>query len=95
MVMNARRSVAQAKASFTACLRSSERGKPVVITRHGRPVAAIVSIEAFQRLGDVGGAEVGGLARLAGTLEGSAGLASSLDDLVRRRSAGRRLPRLG
>ncbi|MFW5699241.1 MAG: type II toxin-antitoxin system Phd/YefM family antitoxin [Planctomycetota bacterium] len=48
MVMS-QRSVADAKAHFSACLREAERGEPVTVVRHGKPVAVIVSAEAWER----------------------------------------------
>lgn len=38
-------SIAEAKATFAACVREAESGEPVVITRHGRVVAGVVSAE--------------------------------------------------
>ncbi|MBI4520633.1 MAG: type II toxin-antitoxin system Phd/YefM family antitoxin, partial [Gemmatimonadetes bacterium] len=60
-------SVAEAKARFSAVLRSAEGGRPVVITRHGKPVAALVradELEQIERLRAAG--PEGGLASLAG-----------------------------
>ncbi len=60
-------SVAEAKAHFSDCLRSAEQGDSVVITRHGKPVAAIVraaDLERLERLRAAG--PQGGLASLAG-----------------------------
>ena len=82
--------VAEAKASFGACLRQAERGEPVVVTRHGKTVAAIVSMEDYERLRRLRAAgPEGGLASLAGGWKGS-------DDLVEaalsvRRSGPRRV----
>ena len=36
--------VAEVKAQFSAYLRESERG-PVVVTRHGKPIAILLSVE--------------------------------------------------
>ena len=41
--------VAELKAKFSAYLRSSTEG-PVVVTRHGRPVAVLLSIEDEEEL---------------------------------------------
>lgn len=71
-------SVAQAKARFSAAVRDAEEGRPVVITRHGDPVAALVRVEdlgALERLRAAG--PEGGLASVAGGWEGS-------DELVER-----------
>ena len=35
-------SVREAKAQFSAAIAAAERGEPVVVTRHGKPVATIV-----------------------------------------------------
>jgi prevent-host-death family protein len=50
MVMSTTRSVAEAKSHFTECIASAEAGEPVVITRHGKPVAAIVRVEDLAKL---------------------------------------------
>jgi prevent-host-death family protein len=82
--------VAEAKASFGSCLRQAERGESVVVTRHGKTVAAIVSMEDYERLRRLRAAgPEGGLASLAGGWKGS-------DDLVEaalsvRRSGPRRV----
>jgi len=70
-------SVSDVKARFSEYVRSAQRGEPVVITRHGRAVAAIVGpeeLETLERLRAAGPA--GGLASVAGGWEDS-------DDLVR------------
>ena len=69
--------VAAAKARFAACVREAEQGTTVVITKHGRRVAALVSaedVEELRRLRAAG--PKAGLASLAGGWEGS-------DDLVK------------
>ena len=86
-------SVAEAKAHFADCLRQAEQGHPVVITRHGRRVAALVSaseLEHLQRLRALG--PEAGLAGLAGGWKGSEAFA---DRMARtRRSRSRRPPAL-
>lgn len=75
--MNKSVSVAEAKASLSQYIRDVEGGKSVLITRHGKPVAALVpagDLEHLQRLRQTG--PEGGLASLAGGWEDS-------DDLVR------------
>lgn len=65
-------SVAEAKAHFADCLRSAEQGRPVVITRHGKRVAALVPAEelaSLERLRAAG--PEAGLASLAGGWSGS------------------------
>ena len=68
--------VAEAKASFAECLRDAERGEAVVVTRHGKTVAAIVSLDDYNALSRIKAAgPQGGLASLAGGWKDS-------DDLV-------------
>ena len=74
-------SVAEAKAGFSECVRQVEAGASVVITRHGKPVAAMVrpgDLEHLKRLRQAG--PEGGLASLAGGWEGSDELARILDE---------------
>jgi prevent-host-death family protein len=86
--------VAEAKASFGECLRQAERGEPVVVTRHGRTVAAIVSMEDYERLVRLKAAgPQGGLASLAGGWRGSDGLVEAA--LSVRRGRPRSVARLG
>lgn len=81
--------VAEAKAKFSSCVRSAEEGTPVVITRHGKPVAAVVPAEDLERLRRLRAAgPEGGLASVAGGWRGSEELADALDR--RRRSTPRR-----
>ncbi len=71
------RTVSEVKAKLSEYIRVAEHGEPVVITRHGQAVAAIVGpeeIETLQRLRAAG--PKGGLASVAGGWEDS-------DDLVR------------
>ncbi|MFO7737400.1 MAG: type II toxin-antitoxin system Phd/YefM family antitoxin [Desulfatiglandaceae bacterium] len=73
-------SVAQAKATFSECIRKVEAGSAVLITRHGKPVAALVSpsdLEHLKRLRKAGPET--GLAGIAGGWENSEELASILD----------------
>ena len=65
-------SLAEAKATLSECIREAESGKEVLITRHGKPVAAIVrakDLENLERLKKAGPG--GGLASLAGGWEES------------------------
>lgn len=43
----------EAKAGLSALVENAARGQTAVITRHGRPRAVIVGIEAWNRLRDV------------------------------------------
>ena len=75
--MNKSLSIAKAKATLSDCIRDVEAGSSVLITRHGKPVAALVRASDLQRLDRLrkAGPE-GGLASLAGGWEDS-------DELVR------------
>lgn len=42
-----------AKASLSAVVDEAMRGKPAVITRHGKPQAVVVSYEEWERLSTV------------------------------------------
>ena len=78
-------SVAEAKATFSECIREVEAGFSVIITRHGRPVAALVradDLEQLDRLRKAG--PEGGLASIAGGWKGSEELADPLDRYARR-----------
>lgn len=77
-------SIADAKARFSALLRRAEEGAPVLITRHGKPVAAVVAAEDLARLERLRAAgPEGGLASVAGGWDDSAELADILSGLVR------------
>ena len=78
--MNKRISVAKAKATFSDCIRQVEVGSPVLITRHGKPVAALVragDLEHLERLRKAG--PESGLAGIVGGWENSEELATILD----------------
>ncbi len=65
-------SLSEAKALFSDCIRAVEQGELLIITRHDKPVAAIVrpqDIEQLERLRRAG--PEGGLASLAGGWEDS------------------------
>lgn len=73
-------SVAEAKATLSEQIRSAESGKPVIITRHGKAVAALVAaeeVETLRRLRAAG--PEGGLASIAGGWEGSEELVEALE----------------
>ncbi len=87
-------SAARAKARFAECVRKAETGDPVVITRHGKPVVALVRADRLRQIERLraSGPE-SGLVSLAGGWRGS-------EELVRivagsRRSKSRRTARLG
>jgi len=77
-------SIAKAKATLSDCIRNVEAGSAVLITRHGKPVAALVRANDFNRLERLrkAGPE-GGLASLAGGWEGSDELALILNESSR------------
>jgi prevent-host-death family protein len=87
-------SAAKAKAEFAECMRRAEAGDPVVITRHGKPVVALVRADRLQQLERLRSAgPAAGLAGLAGGWRGSEELVRLLTGA--RRSKSRRVPRLG
>lgn len=96
LVMTKRISVADAKTHLSNCIREAEAGHPVLITRHGKPVVAIVSAAELDHLGRLRAAgAAGGLSSLAGGWGGSDELAK-LTSAVRGRGRGRRRrPRTG
>ena len=70
-------SIVEAKTHLSDCIREVEQGKSVLITRHGKAVAALVPaeiLEHVERLKKAG--PRGGLASLAGGWKGS-------EDLIR------------
>lgn len=78
-------SVAQIKATLSEQIRSAEQGEPVIITRHGKAVAALVpaeDLDALRRLRAVG--PEGGLASIAGGWDDSEELVSILENSPRR-----------
>ena len=93
MTINKRMSVAEAKARFAECLRDAEEGRAVVISRHGKPVAAVVSVTDFEQVRRLRAAgPKAGLAGLAGGWKGSDALVESV--LHVRRTPGRRAQKL-
>ena len=82
--MNKQISLAEAKATLSECIRKVESGKTLLITRHGKPVAALVrakDLENFERLKKAG--PEGGLASLAGGWTDSEELVRILDESSR------------
>ena len=77
-------SIAEAKARFSECVRSAEGGDAVLITRHGKPVVAVVSAEDLHHLERLRAAgPEGGLASIAGGWAGSEELADEMNRLRR------------
>ena len=82
-------SVAEIKATLSECIREVESGEAVVITRHGKPVAALVRVEDFEHLRRLRAAgPEGGLASLAGGWEDSEELAHLLESSPRNSQRG-------
>lgn len=82
-------SVAEAKAHFSECVREAEDGVPVLVTRHGRPVVAIVPVEDVGTLARLrASGPSGGLASVAGRFADAPEFAEAIDAIVR--SRGRR-----
>jgi prevent-host-death family protein len=87
-------SAAKAKAEFAECIRKAEAGDPVVITRHGKAVVALVRADRLRQLERLRSAgPAAGLAGLAGGWRGSEELVRQLAGS--RRSKARRVSRLG
>ena len=69
--------VAEVKKQLSSWVHRAEHGEPVVITRRGKPVAALVSTGDLEQLNRLRAAGPGaGLAGLAGGWEGSEALAN-------------------
>jgi prevent-host-death family protein len=85
-------SIAEAKARLADCLRRAEGGEPIVITRHGKAIAALVSVEQLDQLDRLRAAgPQGGLASVAGGWEGSEEVAERA--VAYGRTTGRRTPK--
>jgi prevent-host-death family protein len=88
-----RKSIAEAKAHLAECLRRVEAGESIVLTRHGKPIAGLVSIELLDRLDRLRAAgPEGGLASVAGGWEGSEEVAEKA--VAHGRTSGRKTPDL-
>ncbi len=73
-------SVAEAKATFSERIREVEAGEPILVTRHGKPVVALVraeDLDAIERLRAAG--PQSGLASVAGGWAKSEELVSILE----------------
>jgi prevent-host-death family protein len=78
-------SAAQAKSRLADCLRKAEHGEPVIITRNGKPVAALVAVNRV-RLQKARTVLTGtGLAGLSGGWKGSENLVRALGKVRRTR----------
>jgi prevent-host-death family protein len=68
--------LAQSKNRLAECVRAAENGEDVIITRHGKPVVALIPAEDLALLNRLRAAKAGqGLAGLAGGWAGSEELA--------------------
>lgn len=77
-------SIAEARDQLSTWVRSAEHGSAVVLTRRGKPVAAIVSADEFRRLERLRAAgPMAGLAGLAGGWECSDELIDAVESLER------------
>jgi len=86
---------AAAKASFAECLRSVEQGEAVVVTRYGKPVAAIVAPDEWERLKRLrASGPQAGLAGLVGAFDDADELVEALSSLEGERTVPRPLPEL-
>jgi len=77
-------SAAHAKSQLADCLRKAENGEPVIITRHGKAVAALVGVDRVA-LGTRRTMRGAGLAGLAGGWKGSEELVKALKSVRRTR----------
>jgi prevent-host-death family protein len=78
-------SVAEAKATLSAAIREVEAGSTVVITRHGKPVVALVcadDLSALERLRSAGPEK--GLASVAGGWQESEEIVKALEATPRK-----------
>ena len=81
---------AEAKSQFAESLRLVDKGNVVVITRYGKPVAALVGPENLEQLERLEArVPEEGLARIVGRWKDSDELCHALDDVVESRSTGR------
>jgi prevent-host-death family protein len=84
---------AECKAHLADVLRKAERGDVVVITRYGRPVAALVSAEEAKQLQRLRArSPADGLVGLVGRWRDSEELVAELDRLDRETDATRAIP---
>ena len=77
-------SIAEAKAHLSVCVREAEQGESILITRHGKPVAALVAathLEQLERLRQAGPQH--GLASLAGGWDDSDELVQQIEQSPR------------
>jgi prevent-host-death family protein len=79
-------SIAEAKAHFSECVKDAEAGASVVITRRGKPIAAIVraaDVAQLARLRAAGPPR--GLARVAGKFDDEQDFVEDVEKIARSR----------
>ena len=69
------------RSSFSGFVRKAEAGEPVVITRYGEPVAAMISMTQMEQFQELSTEPARGLASLAGGWEGSEELVERLAEV--------------
>ncbi len=73
-------SAAEAKTHFGECLKTAEKGTPVLITRYGKVVAAVVSADEVEQLERLRAAEPSaGLGALVGRFDDGDEFADAVD----------------
>jgi prevent-host-death family protein len=83
--MARRVSAARAKSQLADCLRKAENGEAVIITRHGKAVAALVGVDRVAVGARKNSGTGAGLAGLAGGWKGSEDLVRALGKVRRSR----------
>lgn len=75
---------AEAKTHFAESLRAAEHGEVVVITRYGRPVAALVNFEELEHMDrQRASLSTNGLGQLAGRWDDAEEFSTALDQIER------------
>ena len=81
-------SISEAKARFATCVRAAEEGGPILLTRHGEVVAALINVEDLASLQRLRSSSGGGLASLAGGWKGSDELVAAIETIDRSSTRG-------
>lgn len=85
-MINKALSVAEAKAHFSECIENAVNEGYVLITRYGKPIAAIVDLQDLEQLMRLRSArETGTLANLGSDWEDADEFAQILDEIVQER----------
>lgn len=86
-------SAAEAKAHFGECLRAVEAGRHILITRYGRPVAALVAADELKHLERLrASGPASGLVSLVGRWDDGDELTAALTDVESGRGPERETP---